>query len=126
MQILYDRGGPDRHAIFFLTPGCGTCFEVATELSRQPSLVEDSTFMVVGSTATDAAAEMREILSRAPALLVTGDEARTAMRALNIHSIPFAVRITDGRISQKMFLRYTSSLRDLFPSELPTTPGRST
>jgi hypothetical protein len=101
--------------LFFFSPGCGTCLEVASEVIQRPAIGQKSVFIVLGPETGGAAAEMREVLARTHGPVVEGEEARVAMRALSIRSIPFAVRVSGGQISQKLFLRRTTNIKELFP-----------
>lgn len=103
----------DDGLLFVFSPGCGTCLEVASDVARRSDVARKSVFVAVGPTTTGAATELRSVLARAERPILDGDDARSVMRALNINSIPFVVRVRRGTVIRKAFLRKSVNLDEL-------------
>jgi hypothetical protein len=101
--------------LLFVSPGCGTCLEAASELARRAELRDRSNVFVLGASkaATGTVTELLDALRPVAEAVVTDDDARTAMQSLRVNSVPFVVTTVDGRVSGKLFVRRVPQLREL-------------
>jgi hypothetical protein len=114
----HGRSLNNSQVLLLFSPGCGTCLSVAEEVSQLPrTTTVGSVFLVVGPSVGDATDDLRRALKDCDGPVIDGADARTVMRALDINSVPFAVRVAEGRVVQKRFLRQGNSVADMFRAE---------
>jgi hypothetical protein len=115
LLALAQVAAPDADKLLvFMSPGCGTCLEVAEELAKDGTRGEDLStsllFVVVGAASSQGVQELREILARTGAPLVDGDDARRLMRELGVGALPYAVRLTGAQVSESRYLRRAADI----------------
>lgn len=120
LDLTQATGTGGDQLLVFMSPGCGTCLEVAEQLAKDATHGKDLStslvFVVVGATPSQGVQELREILARTGAPLVDGDNARRLMRELGVGALPFAVRLAGGQVSESRYLRRAADIRGVLTS----------
>ncbi len=111
VAVAQASGASPTSTLVFVSPGCGTCLEVAADLSGKSAPSTDLVFVVIGPSGTDSAIELREVLARSTAPIVEGDDARLLMRGFGVGAIPFAVRLDGPQVARSRYLRKASDIR---------------
>lgn len=117
LEVLRRRSrgaAPPQRLLLFVSPGCGTCLEAASEVARRAELRNRSNVFVLGASkaATGTVTELLDALRPVAEAVVTDDDARTAMQSLQVNSVPFVVTTVDGRVAGKLFVRRVPQLRE--------------
>ena len=103
-----------RHILAFLSPGCGSCIETASEIGLRPALAEVTLIFMTGShtTANSAIEEVLQAMQGTKVRddIVVGPRTRKAMQALSITSLPFLVAVENGIVVEKKFVRRIGEL----------------
>jgi len=112
LDVLRRRSLGEAHVrperlLLFVSPGCGTCLDAASELARRTDLRDHSNAFVLGASkaATGTVAELLDALQPMAEAVVVDDDARTAMQGLQINSVPFVVTTAADRVTGKLFVR---------------------
>lgn len=104
-QILQTNGiGLADLTITFFSSTCGPCLERATQIATTSPDPACNVFLVTGSNATTVG-EMRRILVPVGAPVLYDPDAHDLVKSLEINSTPFAIRLVDGKIVGKGYIR---------------------
>lgn len=106
---LVANGDGTPHTLVFLSGVCGTCRNVAAQLAED-DLDSNSVAFIGGPP--DKGAEVQALLPKSTRV-VGEPEASTALGAIGLDSVPFAVVIRDDVVAAKSFLHSAGDLRRL-------------
>ena len=90
--------------ITFFSSSCGPCLERAAQIAATGPDPARNLFLVTGASTT-AVAEMRRILAPAGAPVLSDPDAHNVVKSLEINSTPFTVRVVDGQVVGKAYVR---------------------
>jgi hypothetical protein len=90
--------------VTFFSSSCSICFDRATQIAKAVREPDRHVFLVTGSH-PESLTKMRGILEPAGAPILGDPYAHDAVKALEINSTPFAVRIVDDQVVGKAYVR---------------------
>lgn len=100
--------------IIFISPTCGTCLELATEISERPSTAEGAVICIVGDTLSPEYADLRRRFSNVNVRgMLTGEDSRSLMRSMSVGALPYGVIVSSGSVSGSAYLRVPADLEKL-------------
>lgn len=105
IPLLNSAGVDPRNLIVtFFSSGCVSCVEHARSIAASVRDPSNSLFLVTGRDKKLVAA-MESILEPSRAKILFDPDAHDFVKSLGINSTPFVVRIADGRVVDKAFIR---------------------
>ncbi len=112
-EILQASGiGLGDLTITFFSSTCRPCVEQAAQIAAAGPDPARNVFLVTGAN-TAAVAEMRRILAPAGAPVLSDPDAHNVVKSLEINSTPFTVRVVDGQVVAKAYVRRLADYQNI-------------
>lgn len=103
--------------LVFVSPTCGICVEVVEDLVKSRTDEPAGLVVVVigesGGKDSPGATPLLDALQPLRQWVLSGSAARTVMRALEVHALPYCVYCTDGRVRARGFLRSSGDIAEI-------------
>ena len=98
--------------VTFFSSGCAPCFDRASQVASQVVDPDRNLFLVTGAR-QDLVEDMQARLSPASTRILRDPDAHDFVKALDIQSTPFVVRISNDHVVDKAYLRDPEDYRQL-------------